>query len=134
MPAQTDLILPNFAAVNKTFKAAGVVNGIATWLEKSSSVFSGYWRITLSMRLPTKAGQPIRHNLKLVQPTTVTETINGVTYGKITRQLVTNVEVLDPQDSVIAERQDHMAFITTMCVASGTSQLGNQVINRDGTT
>lgn len=134
MPAQANVVLVSSTSANKTFVAAGVVNGIATFFEKSASVFSGYWRLTYSMKFPAAVAQPIRHMAKLVMPTTVTETINGVTYGKVTRQILGQIEVVDPQDSTIVERQDFMAFFQGICQFNGTNNLGNQVVNRDATT
>jgi len=134
MPAQADLIIANASAVNKTFKAMGVANGIAKWADTSSGILAGYVTITMSMRWPNAASEPVRHTMKINQPIVVTETINSVSYLKVQRRNFVNTDVVTAQDSTSAEKADLMAFQTTMTAHNGTVNLGNQVKNNEPTT
>lgn len=134
MAAQANLTLADAQGtpVNHTFVASGVSNGVATWFEKTASVIAGYFKITQSMRFPGKATDPVRHQMKLVLPTTVTETINGVSYNKVTRQSMVNIEVITAPDATAQEKKDLVKYASTCLGVSGV--LGAQVIDNDPVT
>lgn len=137
MPAQSNIPVADSASATRTFTAAGVKNGVALWLEKTASTITGFFRLTYSMRLPTKAAEPVRHQLKLVMPTVVTETINGVNYQKVVRQCMADLTVVIAPDATLTERKDVMEFVSRMCqsgLAESTKNFYNQVINNDETT
>lgn len=136
MPAQADLGLYDAQAtpVLRTFKAAGVSNGIAKWLEKTASVISGYLSVTFGMQLPTKAADPVRHKLVLKTPTTATETTNGVARQIVTRQSMATVDVIIAPDSTLQERKDLMKYLSNLVDPAGTVNFGNQVVNTEPTT
>lgn len=106
MSTQANQTWPDSVPANHTFVASGVVDGIATWYEKTAALQSGWIVMTQSLRFPSKQGDPIRAQLKLKKPTTVTETINGVTYDKVIRNILINVDVIMPADSTATERAD----------------------------
>lgn len=138
MPAQTALTLTDSVPASRTFAAAGVANGVATWYEKTSAIVGGYFKITMSMRMPTKATEPVRHQLKIVLPTTASEVINTVTYYKIVRQSMIDVVAVVAQDSIPAERYNISEFLSQMCSSSiatlNAENLYNQIYNLDPTT
>lgn len=120
--------------VSHTFVASGVDgNQVATWLEKSASIFQGFYRFTTQIRLPKKQGDPVRHTAKLVVPTVVSETINGVTYAKVSRQALVSVDIVMPSDSTTQERLDVCAYMAYTFGSPNTSgQLAWQVKNQEG--
>lgn len=135
MPAQGTLQLNDAQAspVAHNFVPSGVVNGIATWHEKTASVLAGYFKLTFSMKFPTNGKDPIRHQLKLVVPTAVTETLNSVNYVKVVRTALVNVDVVIPQDSTLQERKDIASYMRDVFVNS-SGYFGSQIANNDPTT
>lgn len=116
-----------------TFVAAGVdTKGVATWYEKTSSILAGWFRLTTSARPGAKAGDPFRLAYKLVVPTVVTETINGVTYQKVIRQMLFTMDVVLPADCTLAERKDLIAYALNDLGALGVAGYwGNQIRDLD---
>jgi hypothetical protein len=119
--------------VGHTFLAAGVdTKGVATWFEKTASIAAGWFRLTTSARVPAKPGDPLRFSYKNVMPTVVTETINGVTYQKVIRQMLVTVDVVLPADSTLAERKDLIAYLVNDLGAVGVAgYFGNQIRDLD---
>jgi hypothetical protein len=134
MSAQVDKTLFDGQAspVSHTFSAAGVdTKGVATWFEKTASIASGWFRLTNSGRLGAKPTDPIRFAYKLAMPTVVTETINGVTYQKVIRQMLATMDVILPSDCTIAERKDLLAFVKNDLTVTVVGNFGNQVRDLD---
>lgn len=136
MASQANLVLQDAQAtpVNHTFVAAGVDGkGVGLWLEKTtSSIAAGFFRLTQSTRVSSKPGEPNRHTLKLVVPTVVVETINGVNYNKVARQGLITVDVVCPADSTAAERADLLAYAGNSLLGFSTANtLGGQVYNQE---
>lgn len=117
-----------------TFVAAGVDgNQVATWLEKGASIFQGFFRFTTQIRLPKKQGDPVRHSMKLVIPTVVSETINSVTYAKVSRQALASIDIVMPSDSTMQERLDMCAYIAYTFGSPNTSgHMAWQIKNQEG--
>lgn len=134
MPAQAQLSINDSVPAARIFAVGGVVNGVATWYEKTSSVVSGYWRLSFSMKFPKSAGDAVRHAMKIVMPTTATETINGVTYAKITRQSMVAAEAVIAPDAVILERRDLCAMTANLFSYASSGLFGWQIVNTDPTT
>lgn len=134
MPSQIAIVLPDRVPANHTFVASGVLNGIATWYEKTASVISGYFKLTMSMKFPTKGNEPVRHQLRLVVPTVATETINGVTYQKVTRQSFVSIDVVCAPDSTQNERHDICEYIRKLLDVNVATGFANQIVFNDPTT
>jgi hypothetical protein len=132
MTTQANISLPDAAAANHTFVASGVVDGVAVWYEKTAALVAGWFKLTTSLRMPPKPTDPMRLQLKLVKPTVVTETINGVTYDKVIRQILINVDVVCPPDSTTTERADVCKYVgTTLLDVTTAGTFGYQVKNAD---
>lgn len=135
MPQQADVTLNDGAGtpVGHVFKAAGVDGkGVATYYEKTtSSLVSGFFRLTYFTRLSTKLTEPNRHSMKLVLPTVVTETINGVTYNKVARQSMLSVDCIVAPDSTAQERKDLCAYSADALTFSGANTFGYTIVNQE---
>jgi predicted GNAT family acetyltransferase len=134
MSTQVDLILPDGQAspVNHTFVSSGVDGkGVATWLEKTSTLLAGFFRLTTSARLPSKPGDPVRYQMKLVIPTVAAETVNGVTYQKVIRSCLFDGTFVLPADSSLQERKDFVAYVGGNIAGTAPGKLGYQIINQD---
>jgi len=141
MSTQVDTALSDGqgSPVSHAFVAMGVDGkGVAKWYEKTtSSIAAGFFTLTSSMRIGSKVTDPIRFEGKLVVPTVVVETINGVNYNKVSRQMLVTISVIVPQDSTTQERKDLMRYVKQFCdwTSGGTAaqkmQLGAQVVDLD---
>lgn len=136
MSSQSNITLADGASptpANHTFVAQGVDgSGVARWVEKSAGIVSGFLKLTTSIKLPTKPGDPVRHQMKLICPTIVTETINGVSYQKVARQILADVSFVIPQDATEQERRDALTYFSGMFGSSSGNQLGFQIIAQEG--
>jgi len=131
MSTQATLVLPDSAAANHNFVAAGVENGVARWLEQTSAYVGGWFEYTSSISLPKKPSEPVRHKFKFRMPTVATETINGVTYQKVTRQSLVTIDAIIPADSTSAERQDLTYYLTALMSSATPGKIGYSIYNRD---
>lgn len=134
MSTQVDLTLPDGQAspANHTFVSAGVDGkGVATWLEKTSTLLAGFFRLTSSCRFPSKPGDPVRYQMKLVFPTVANETVNGVTYQKVIRSCLFDGTFVLPSDSSLQERKDFVAYIGNNITGTASGKIGYQIINQD---
>lgn len=135
MATQANLNLADAQAtpVNHVFVAAGVDGkGVALYLEKTtSSISSGFFRLTHSTRLSTKISEPNRHTMKLVMPTIVVETINGVAYNKVARQSMVSVDVICASDSTAQERKDLITYMANNMGYGGNNYFGYTVVNQE---
>lgn len=120
--------------VAHTFVAAGVDGkGVALWLEKTtSSLVNGFFRLTQSTRLSSKITEPNRHSMKLVIPTIVVETVNGVNYNKVARQSMISIDCIVAPDSTAQERKDLCVFAANnLANYSGSNNFGYSVVNQE---
>jgi len=134
MTTQANVVLPDFTPTNHTFVAAGVSGtGVARWLEKTAAIAAGYFTLTTSAKVSAKVGDPVRYSAKLVMPTVVTETINGVNYLKVSRQSMVSTDVILAPDATSTERNNLMSFWAKMMIVDGAApmQLGSQVSGLD---
>ena len=132
MSTQADKSLNDEVPVAHVFSAAGVVNGIATWFEKATNpLVSGWYRMTLSSRIPTNGKDPMRFQYKLVVPTIVTETINGVAYQKVARSVTVNVDVIAAADSTATERGAAIRYLALDATSLSAGYLGSVVKTAD---
>lgn len=138
MPAQINLSINDGQAtpVAHTWVAAGVVGGIATWLEKTSTAFAGYLRLTYAMKLPPVFDDttPRRHTLKLVCPTLSTDIVTGAAKGRFSRLITGNLDVTVSALSTLQEKKDFVAYMANCMTAALTGGFGNQIVNDDPTT
>jgi hypothetical protein len=132
MTTQVDKSLNDEVPVAHVFSAAGVIDGIATWYEKATNpLVSGWFRNTLSSKIPTNGKDPLRFQYKLVVPTIVTETINGVAYQKVARSVTVNLDVIAAPDSTAAERGMAMRFLALDATSLTAGYLGAVVKTAD---
>lgn len=110
MPQATDLVVKNGAAtpVDKTFTllspAAG--NGsVAMWALKEGTIASVFPRFTASA---TRNGQSGKLRMKLVIPSSYTDTVTGLTVVKSAFMIETTVAVAD--DFPEANKNDAVAY------------------------
>lgn len=138
MPAQINLTINDGQAspVAHTWVAAGVKDGIATWLEKTATSFAGYGRLTYACKMPPVFDDtvPRRHTLKLVVPTLTTDIVTGATKGRFSRLITCNLDVTVSALSLIAERKDAVAYLANCIAVALTGGFGNQIVNDDPTT
>lgn len=121
--------------VAHTFVASGVdAKGVALYLEKTtSSLVTGFFRLTQSTRLATKMSEPNRHAMKLVIPTIVVETLNGVNYSKVARQSMISIDCIIAADSTAQERKDLCVFAANnLANYVGSNYFGYTVVNQEG--
>lgn len=136
MASQANITLNDgqVAPVAHTFVAAGVDGkGVAKWIEKTTETSPiGHFVLTTQTRLPSKAGDPVRHTYKMVIPRVVTETINGVSTKKVARQALVAIDVVMPSDSTTQERKDACAFLQHAMGAWTTSgQFSWQIVEQE---
>lgn len=136
MSAQANLTIYDGQATPAahTFYSAGVLNGIATYLEKTSALIAGYFKYTLSMKFGAKPGDPSRHLAILAMPTVVTETVNGVDYQKLVRVSTVKVEAIIAPDATLQERKDLFAYMAYIMTNPNPGSLALQVRDYDPTT
>jgi len=119
MTTQANISLNDGAATPAahTFVAVGVNgNGVAKWVEKTTSTLpAGFFTLTSSLKIPSKPGDAIRGQVKLIVPTVVTETINGVDYMKVARTALVSCDVVCAGDSTQQERKDLMQYFKNFC-------------------
>jgi len=119
MPQATDLVINNGAAtpVAKTFSllspSAGD-NSLATWALKEGSIRSVFPQITALAR-PT-GNQARRAQLKLLVPSSYTDTVTGLT--KVGSAFLADVSVTVPDDFPEALKNDAVAFTVNMVNAA----------------
>lgn len=137
MASQGNLTINDGQAVPvaHTFVAQGVdSNGVAQWIEKTAGSFIGFLRLTMSAKVPpASTGRPLVHELRLVIPTVVTETINGVSTQKQVRSILATAKFVVPSDSTLAERKDACNFVANTLRDTATGgHFGWQISNQEG--
>lgn len=118
--------------VSHTFTAVGVDGKqVAKWVDRSSGLPAGYAIVTASTRLPSKPGDPVKLQARLVVPTVVTETINGVTYNKVSRHMFAAIDISVPGDSTTVERKTLMKYVEQFCNPTNAQSLGTSAMDID---
>jgi hypothetical protein len=135
MSTQVDMTINDGqgAPVAHTFTAVGVdVKGVAKWFEKTtSSISAGFFQLTSSLRIPTVPSDPVRYQVKLVVPTVVTETLNGVAYQKAIRKALVSIDMVMPSDATLQERKDLAAYVYNFAAKNTSGGLRYSIENLD---
>lgn len=110
MGAISSLVIADGAAtpVNHTFTPVNVVNGIATWKDKSSGIPAGFPVITLSVREPTKANPAYKVQTKVTVPKLETSP-NFLVPTEAYRNLI-NMDVVMHERCTEQDRKDLYAY------------------------
>lgn len=117
MPQAQDLVIKNYAAVDKTFTllspAAGD-NSLASWALKEGTISSVFPKITALAR-PT-GNKSRRVQIKFKLPSSYTDTVTGLT--KVSSAFECDVYASVPDDFPEALKNDAVAFTCNMVNAA----------------
>lgn len=110
MAAIASLVLADGAAtpVNHTFTPVNVVNGVASWKDKSGGVPAGYPQVTLSVREPSKASSTFKVQAKITVPKLETSP-NFLVPTEAYRNLM-NIDVVMHERCTDQDRKDLYAY------------------------
>lgn len=102
--------------VNHDFVPDKVDGDIAHWSERTSSVAAGFWPLAISLRqpVPGASAKVYRGKLTFAMPITVVETVNGVDRTKVERVYRATVELLQPADGTLEEREDFVELLANL--------------------
>lgn len=144
MAAIANIVVPDGAAVSKTFYVSNAAADTSRWEERSSSQYIGYNRITLQLKRPTANQQksdpangsyPANRNLRLVckVETPILETLSTAASGIVPAPIVSYRPVCEmiftlPERSTLADRKTILSFANNVL---GNAAVINAVWNFD---
>lgn len=113
MPAATDLVINDGAAVAKTFTLISPAAGdgsYANWRLKEGTISTVFPRIAMSARQGGSAAR--KANIKIRVPSSFTEAVTGLT--KVGSAFDVNIDVTVPDDFPEALKNDAVAFTANL--------------------
>lgn len=107
--------------VNHTFSPADIVNGVASYEDRSGGIAIGFPKVTVSVKAPTQKGAGNRNYRVIAKVTlpvleqTSPSTATGIQPAPIVAyNLIGNVEIVLPERSTLAQRNDALAYVKNL--------------------